>query len=209
MTGCTNSTATWRPCAGHCGAVHHIVAPAANRRANDSAAAARSSATDRIARGVHRSSERSRGERPRRPSGRAPGHRRSAGRVDASAPRSHAATSSARVRRNEQHVLEHAAAQRDATDAGRRSRSWSAVSATTRATATWKPGGDRGRRGARSPRGRRRSTRTHRCRIDVRCCRREAVAHPCRVKMPRRERLQLDGRLGFVRRDVADTQAAS
>ena len=44
MTGCTNSTATWRAWAGHCGATHHRVAPAANRRARASAAGARSSA---------------------------------------------------------------------------------------------------------------------------------------------------------------------
>ena len=44
MTGWTNSTATWRPWDGHCGATHHMVAPAANRRARVSAAAARSSA---------------------------------------------------------------------------------------------------------------------------------------------------------------------
>ena len=44
MTGCTNSTATWRAWAGHCGATHHRVAPAANRRARARAAGARSSA---------------------------------------------------------------------------------------------------------------------------------------------------------------------
>ncbi len=46
MTGWTNSTATWRPCAGHCGETHHMVAPAANRRASDNDARARSSAHD-------------------------------------------------------------------------------------------------------------------------------------------------------------------
>ena len=45
MTGWTNSTATWRACSGQCGATHHIVAPAANRRATSSAAAARSAPT--------------------------------------------------------------------------------------------------------------------------------------------------------------------
>ena len=44
ITGCTNSTATWCACSGQSGARHHIVAPAAKRRASASAIAARSSA---------------------------------------------------------------------------------------------------------------------------------------------------------------------
>ena len=45
MTGCTNSTATCRACSGHSGATHHSVAPAAKRRASDSAATASESPT--------------------------------------------------------------------------------------------------------------------------------------------------------------------
>ena len=37
ITGCTNSTATCRACSAHSGATHHIVAPAANRRARSRA----------------------------------------------------------------------------------------------------------------------------------------------------------------------------
>ena len=42
ITGCTNSTATWCACSGHSGARHHMLAPAAKRRATASAAPARS-----------------------------------------------------------------------------------------------------------------------------------------------------------------------
>ena len=45
MTGWTNSTATCWACSGAPGAQHHSVAPAANRRASESAATARSAAT--------------------------------------------------------------------------------------------------------------------------------------------------------------------
>ena len=44
ITGWTNSTATCRACSVHSGATHHIVAPAAKRRARSRAHAARSSA---------------------------------------------------------------------------------------------------------------------------------------------------------------------
>ena len=43
ITGWTNSTATWRACSVQAGATHHIVAPAAKRRASARAAVARSS----------------------------------------------------------------------------------------------------------------------------------------------------------------------
>ena len=43
ITGCTNSTATWRACSGAAGATHHMVAPAWNRRARCSAAIANGS----------------------------------------------------------------------------------------------------------------------------------------------------------------------
>ena len=127
MTGWTNSTATWRPWAGHCGATHHMVAPAANRRASVSAAAARSSA------GRVRSASTGR-RRPRPPSCLRPAP---AARYPATAawPRAsppslggtrrwveHPQAARAKLgpgQADEQDVLEHAPAQRHPVDPGR------------------------------------------------------------------------------------------
>ena len=85
MTGCTNSTATCWAWNGQRGDAHHIVAPAAKRRASARAATARSSARGSTVMAGRASATRA----PRRPVP-ARGRRRSVARCDASTPRSHA-----------------------------------------------------------------------------------------------------------------------
>ena len=155
MTGWTNSTATCRAWAGHCGATHHMVAPAAKRRARDRAAAARSSAgPGRVGCSPSRPHAaimpRPAGGAAARDGGLPQGQTAVVGGYDpvredleAAAP-----SSSRRARPSSSDVLEDAAAQGDDVDAGLRALARPRTSPMSLATATWKPA-------AIAPRGRR------------------------------------------------------